>query len=74
MMSDTLTVRDHSEPCEHDRAFQAVNGLFGCGASGCPGGKEIVLRRVEGKLIGRRTLYDFYEDGSVWVVEADPND
>jgi len=45
----TLTVRDHSEPCEHpldpeamyDGAyFDNEGGFWRCGNIGCPGGRE----------------------------------
>lgn len=56
-MSDTLTVRDHSKPCEHgERIIRHANGneghntghfIIGVGSDEgvwCPGGREIVLR------------------------------
>lgn len=58
-----LTVRDHTQPCEHgERLIRAANGNegrnighfvetegggFGDGVW-CPGGREIVLKAIEG--------------------------
>ncbi len=43
-MTDTFTVRDHSQPCEHKRAAENLLGYWRCVRMSCPGGKEIVLR------------------------------
>lgn len=52
-MPDTITLWDHRYPCTHERAFQAKNGLYGCGAHGCPGGREITLRLIGNQKAGR---------------------
>jgi len=36
----------------------------------CPGGREIVLLKLDGVPVGRRTHYDFYHDDNVWVEGA----
>lgn len=48
-MSD---LRDHSQPCEHDKAFLALNSIGGldaqtrawkCKDFGCPGGRQVTI-------------------------------
>jgi len=53
-MNDTITLRDHSKPCEHEdnRFGDGAELLFDideyvCKRSDCPGGKEIILRLEE---------------------------
>lgn len=57
MSGDTVTLRDHSQPCEHDLwteenlvgAFQYRPGIspWECTLDDCPGGKPVTLRFVE---------------------------
>ncbi len=45
MTDNTLTVRDHSQPCDHKGLAYKPHwdGYWLCSA--CPGGREIVLRK-----------------------------
>ena len=64
----TLTVRDHSQPCEHGDESWAVlgrNGLWVCNWSGCPGGRERTFRQTD-----TMTLYMEQHVGKV-LVEVD---
>jgi hypothetical protein len=67
-MDNTMTVRDHSKPCDHKEAIntteKCVDGEWRCWRFGCPGGKEIVLRRWN-------TDGDLARTDRLWVVEAD---
>lgn len=64
-MGDTMTVRDHSQPCEHDESaegrYYSELGFWCCWS--CPGGKEITLR-YETVTIDGMNVKD------VWMVEV----
>ena len=72
-MNDILTVRDHSQPCEHPpntrdslgRGLYSVTGLWWCEFPECPGGREIKLRRPD--WFGDRPGGNATEPLSVWV-------
>jgi len=52
-MEETIRVRDHSRTCEHGRLWQHWFEVTKAGwwqEPDCLGGKEMVLRRVEGSL------------------------
>ena len=82
-MNDTITLRDHSKPCEHEEAIVVRNlypplvgepeinfdSMWRCENRWCPGGRERAFRQAD--------ALELYEDGSldeipmvVWV-EAD---
>lgn len=44
-MSDTITLRDHSKPCGHSGALRRKGWPWQCVEPGCPGGREVTLRR-----------------------------
>lgn len=48
-MNDTITVRDHSRPCEHGSLWSHWDGRKGKWWQGpdCLGGTEIILQRRE---------------------------
>jgi hypothetical protein len=50
MSDDTLTVRDHSKPCKHDKdvQFPPYKGANYWLCEVCPGGRAIVLRKALG--------------------------
>jgi hypothetical protein len=58
-MDDIASLRDHSQPCEHDnqRKFRStVNDLWMCSEPGCPGGREVVAERFAGGGGGERWM------------------
>lgn len=67
-MSDTVTLRDHTHPCEHlDRTSGLQRGawwggpstpLWFCHDVTCPGGREVTLRREKAYIAGiARTVW-----------------
>ena len=81
-MTDILSVRDHSKPCEHTVAFfkerdeelptEWLHLQAGYGwCEDCPGGREIKLRRPKPKAGGfwGRILKEAVAD--VWVEVAE---
>ena len=69
-MTDTITLRDHSQPCEHvEWAYQyADNETWGCDwfaddSPVCPGGKEITLRQCP-------ITYDYRTEGPGSYIEV----
>lgn len=51
-MSDLLTVRDHSQPCEHPGAEKVDIYYWACTQFDCPGGREITLEAHTGEYWG----------------------
>ena len=55
-MSDTTTLRDHTQPCEHfegeEQAPMDLSGNFYCDIEGCPGGRERTFREEYENLDG----------------------
>jgi hypothetical protein len=77
-MSDHyLTVRDHTQPCEHLESFQKVDDTFGMETAAfkghslvdgwCPGGRAIVLRKTRPSEWHPR----FDDMQELWVVVLD---
>ena len=83
-MTDILTVRDHSQPCEHDDRPQMLSGDeitdfaggayrtsigWSCTHPYCHGGQEIKLRRFHGMAEYQ------YDDGDLlWYIRTGPDE
>ena len=81
-MTDTISLRDHTQPCEHppdshrhpmeawppkSGAYQANGGWYGC--MECPGGKERTYRVIPWT---GHTLLDLWKEVRVETVGTHP--
>lgn len=75
MSDNTLTVRDHTQPCEHgwkavrEEGHQSADGPYYCLVNWCPGGREIVLRHHSDLRRSTKDESAPFELVPVWIVE-----
>ena len=73
-MTDTINVRDHSQPCEHEgRSYwegTRTEKVYQCTVAHCPGGKEIILRQAP--IIDSYRTYDIpqYIEAKVYIGQV----